>query len=166
MDGHSFQGPAVGICNEGTAALGVEVDLLPVDGSTYTPQWAGRRVTTVTRRSMSETTRLHVLLMRTRRDDVDALRAARSMVRDACTLGRLAVKECNGEHVPQDLREREAHCVRRIETWCTRFGLKASFNGDPRGYPVKITGLVDAYGRPTYNTWGGAVDGWGIGEPT
>ena len=112
----------------------------------------------------SETTTLSFLLYRTDRlDHETARRAATSIVRDAKTLGRIAVRDCNGEPVSPEMREREGRCMVRVGQWCRRFGLGAHFNGDPRGFPVKVTGLTDVHGRPAYNTWGGASDGWGIG---
>lgn len=47
---------------------------------------------------------------------------------------------------------------RRVHTLAARMGATVKFNGDPRGYVVKLT-LPS--GR--YNTWGGKGEGYGIG---
>jgi hypothetical protein len=72
--------------------------------------------------------------------------------------GRLMLKDCNGE-----LTETDAQRVETVETKIREIaaplGLKVHFDGDPRGYTVKL------HSEPAcWNTWGGKESGYGIGE--
>ena len=46
---------------------------------------------------------------------------------------------------------------RRVKALCDGWGLRVTFNGDPRGYAVKLH-----FSTGVYNTWGGKSEGWGI----
>ncbi len=80
-------------------------------------------------------------------------------------LGRINLLDCNG---PDDETGHRAASEERIagqvKALCESRGWRVRFNGDPRGYAVKVLGLKDAYGRPAYNTWGGESDGYGVPE--
>ena len=81
----------------------------------------------------------------------------RAVLRDAATLTRLAEQACNAEPTRQDIA-REQSAERRVKDLAARYGATVKFNGDPRGYVVKL-------GLPSgkYNTWGGRESGYGIG---
>ena len=81
------------------------------------------------------------------------MRAAHALHRhyeNACNRERLKCEEQDEERVEALVREH-----------CKALGIRATFNGDPRGYPVKVHFTYHPHG--VYNTWGGAEDGWGIG---
>jgi len=46
---------------------------------------------------------------------------------------------------------------KRVQGICKELGIGVKFNGDPRGYAVKL--LLPS---KAYNTWGGEGEGWGI----
>lgn len=81
----------------------------------------------------------------------------RAVLRNAATLTRYAEMACNIELTPGDIA-REQAAERRVRALATRRGATVKFNGDPRGYVVKL-------GLPSgkYNTWGGRESGYGIG---
>ena len=107
---------------------------------------------------------------------------ARLLVRHSVTHGRLAEMSCNGHPLQsvcppagcdmpawnarvnkaQDrldayIEKREGQIERRITAICAELGLSPNFQGDPRGYTVKV-----ALPNGAYNTWGGREDGWGV----
>lgn len=45
----------------------------------------------------------------------------------------------------------------RVKEICDGWNIKVKFNGDPRGYVVKLL-LPDE----SYNSWGGKGEGWGL----
>jgi hypothetical protein len=67
---------------------------------------------------------------------------------------RLAVEACNRELTDGEKRQ-DDRCQLRIEAACTPWGIKPTFNGDPRGNVVK---LLLPSGR--WNSWGGKEDGY------
>ena len=113
---------------------------------------------------------------------LSAVDAARLLLRHAKTHGNLAEAECNGhpwqymsppvgcsreawnvmvnkaqaKHEAQ-VEKRQAQVERRMREVCAACGLSANFQGDPRGYTVKI-----AFPDGAYNTMGGREDGWGV----
>ena len=84
----------------------------------------------------------------------DAIALARSILRDAATIQRHAINECNREVTPGEVTRAE-DCQRRILEACKPWGIKPNFGGDPRGACVK---LILPSGR--YNSWGGPEDGY------
>jgi len=83
-------------------------------------------------------------------------REAELILRHAATIERLAVARCNRELSEEEERkdERMEEIIKGI---CKNHGIKANFNGDPRGYTTK---LILKSGR--YNTWGGQESGYGV----
>lgn len=69
----------------------------------------------------------------------------------------LAVKACN-----EELSEKDKRRELEIEKWLSErgsyLGIVFTFNGDPRGYTIKMK--TPRSGK--YNTWGGAEVGWGV----
>lgn len=65
---------------------------------------------------------------------------------------------CNGTCSPRN-ETKEANIEKKITGILAKYGLKARFDGDPRGYTVKILGPCK-----TYNTWGGPEYGYGVGD--
>ena len=55
------------------------------------------------------------------------------------------------------IEKREGQIERRITAICAELGLSPNFQGDPRGYTVKV-----ALPNGAYNTMGGREDGWGV----
>lgn len=92
------------------------------------------------------------------RNPIHIAGVARTLMRHAATLGRLAVKDCNVGLTDDELAKENRTQVKIGELCRDELpGVRPKFNGDPRGYVVKLilpTGL--------YNTWGGAEDGWGV----
>jgi len=88
-----------------------------------------------------------------------APKVARALVRHAKALHRLYEHRCNRELTlaEQGIEIRHERWVARL---CATVEIKAKFNGDPRGFPVKLHFGGD---DQPYNTWGGASEGWGIG---
>jgi hypothetical protein len=101
-------------------------------------------------------------------------RAARLILRHAKTHGNIAEAECNGpgpwvDRIPypeagEIYAKHEARCEkrrerieRRIAEICKPLGIVADFQGDPRGYTVKLHLPTGAS-----NTWGGREDGFGV----
>ena len=89
------------------------------------------------------------------------------LFRYAANLSRIAERQCNGyqdwkgnwDQAAADRDEkREARIQAKVQAIVSRYsGVSVIFNGDPRGYSIKLLGLG------TYNTFGGAEDGYGIG---
>lgn len=71
-------------------------------------------------------------------------------------LNRYNETSCNYGLTPAQ-EKRVANIEKRVTALCTSLGISAHFNGDPRGYAVKLA-LPDG----SYNTWGGKEEGWGI----
>jgi len=98
--------------------------------------------------------------------DLDALA---TQVRRARKLNRINERWCNeemSERAEQRLRKEEESIEQRITAYFdalnqeTGAAVEVHFNGDPRGYPVKV--VLPKSRR--YNTWGGAETGWGFGS--
>lgn len=85
------------------------------------------------------------------------LKKARLVLRNAATVQRLAVKECNEELTASD-RRRDQLAQARIRALVEPHGIKPRFGGDPRGYCVKL--LLPKTKK--WNTWGGAEEGYGV----
>lgn len=83
-----------------------------------------------------------------------AVDLARLILRNASTIQRISVNECNRELTPGERKQDEA-CQRRIMEACQPWGILPRFNGDPRGCCVK---LLLPSGR--WNSFGGAEDGY------
>ena len=78
------------------------------------------------------------------------------LLRLADRLHRYYEAACNyGLTATQDVRV--THLEERARAICVVLGIEVKFNGDPRGYPVKL--LLPS---GDYNTWGGKEEGWGI----
>lgn len=86
-------------------------------------------------------------------------RIASRLVTLANVHNRIQVKYCN-----ESLNETDEKLLERvtgeIKTAAKILGIKAHFDGDPRGFTVKLHALTG----DVYNTWGGAEVGYGIGE--
>jgi len=80
------------------------------------------------------------------------------MVRLAKVLHKIAEHECNG-YSYKAMEGRKFNSQVTIGTIAVKYGLKVDFDGDPRGYVVKI----HAPKGDVYNTWGGRESGYGIG---
>ena len=64
--------------------------------------------------------------------------------------------ECNYGLTPTQ-QTRVANLEKRVTATCKRLGITCHFNGDPRGYAVRLH-----LPKEQYNTWGGKEEGWGI----
>ncbi len=87
---------------------------------------------------------------------------AEKLIRLARQYARLQERQCN-EPVTDAMIEREHRLEGRIKELCNRDNLGpwirgVSFDGDPRGYCVKLRLFSGAY-----NTLGGKESGYGIG---
>jgi len=58
------------------------------------------------------------------------------------------------------LEERQANIESSIQMTVQRYGLRAKFSGDPRGFTVKLHTPKGG----VFNTLGGATEGYGIGR--
>ena len=83
-----------------------------------------------------------------------AVDVARLILRNAATIQRIAVAECNRELTARE-GAASAACEARIKEACKPWRIRPNFNGDPRGACVK---LLLPSGR--YNSFGGAEDGY------
>jgi hypothetical protein len=72
---------------------------------------------------------------------------------------KLQEHSCNGELTPRQA-SREKNIEKEIAGICKVYQLTPEFQGDPRGYTVK----VHSPKKNVWNTWGGAESGYGIGE--
>lgn len=79
---------------------------------------------------------------------------ARLILRNAATIQRLAAEDCNRQITDAE-RKRWTEAEERISAACKPWGIKPTFNGDPRGCCVK---LILPSGR--WNGWGGKEDGY------
>jgi hypothetical protein len=80
------------------------------------------------------------------------------MVRYAKSLHKIAEHDCNGTMTTRMERQSE-NTEHKIQVIAKKYGLRATFDGDPRGYVVKLHSPKS----DVYNTWGGAESGYGIG---
>lgn len=105
--------------------------------------------------------------MKRRDEAVEAfMRAFKLEFRDAAMLvdrlmmlGRRAQRNAENLCNVQDYVDKQDSIVKAVQKTLTEAGVSAKFKvgGDPRGYCLKI-GLPDG----SYNTWGGAEEGWGV----
>lgn len=89
-----------------------------------------------------------------------SLATCRGILAAATTLQRISELTCSVEMSEREtarLERREANAEERVHRLAATFGARADFNGDPRGYVVR---LILPSGK--YNTWGGAESGWGV----
>lgn len=109
----------------------------------------------------SETERLTEILLDTIRPKLET--HALGLIRASRALCRLAEVACCREMQPDEVKREEQleECVLRH---CDALGITCHIDGDPRGFVVKLHGLLDSYGGVKYNTFGGAETGYGIGE--
>lgn len=84
------------------------------------------------------------------------LEVTRLVIKDATTVQRLAVAECERELSEKEKR-RDELAQARIKLRLAAHGVGVKFNGDPRGYAVKLL-----FKSGLYNTWGGVEEGWGV----
>ena len=84
----------------------------------------------------------------------NAVALARLILRNAATIQRHATNCCNRETSMAETR-RAAQCEEHIRQACKPWGIKPTFNGDPRGACVK---LLLPSGR--WNSFGGAECGF------
>ena len=71
-------------------------------------------------------------------------------------LDRYNETECNYGLTPAQ-EKRVENLEKRIRAMCDTWRIGVKFNGDPRGYAVRLM-----FPDQSYNTWGGAEEGWGI----
>lgn len=102
------------------------------------------------------------LLNKTKLGEKYGLKAERNL----CEIVQLAKfhhsiqeRRCN-EELPQRAISREENIERKIKQLANQIGLTVRFDGDPRGYTVKLF----FPGGETWNTWGGPENGYGVGE--
>lgn len=81
--------------------------------------------------------------------------------RDCRALTKLAEEECNRSLTEKEEKRRD-RLRADVEAYCKTVGMVADFYGDPRGYVVKVKWPDLGENTPS-NTWGGPVDGWGVG---
>lgn len=79
------------------------------------------------------------------------------LVRLARAHARLAELACNQELTPRQ-EARDARTEARIREVLAPYGVRVKFQGDPRGYTVRLT-FPTVDGREPSNNWGGD---WGI----
>ena len=100
-----------------------------------------------------------------------APKVARALVRHAKALHRLYEHRCNRELTLAEQAVEIRH-EKAVERLCKTVEIEVRFNGDPRGFPVKLhfggepfayAPFAEETGGQPYNTWGGASEGWGIG---
>ena len=87
--------------------------------------------------------------------DYNAFELSFTLLALARRLNRYNETECN-----YGLTERQQKNVERIEQHIRQLlplEIGITFNGDPRGYAVKLH-----FPSGVYNTWGGKSEGWGI----
>lgn len=89
--------------------------------------------------------------------------AIRDMVNKAKRHHTIQTRYCS-EEMTEEVRtiteRKEAALEKDIREIAERYGLRAKFDGDPRGFTVKL----HAPGGDVWNTWGGASTGYGIGD--
>ena len=89
------------------------------------------------------------------------------LFRYAANLHRIQERQCNGyqdykgnwDQAAADRDEkRETRIQDKVRAIVARYSpLSVNFNGDPRGYSIKLLGTGKS------NTWGGMEDGYGVG---
>lgn len=87
------------------------------------------------------------------------------LVRAAKELHRIAERQCSEEMSAREtarVEKREKALEAVVRRHCEAIGIGVRFDGDPRGYVVKLHFGPDPKRQPG-NTWGGAETGWGIG---
>lgn len=112
----------------------------------------------------SQTAELAELIVRHRANWAvaqESVTVARSLVRHAKALSRLNEAACNRPLTAADERAERDHTA-RVKALAEKIGCGVKFQGDPRGYSVKLHFGPDPKRQPG-NTWGGTDDGWGIG---
>lgn len=95
----------------------------------------------------------------------DHYERAEALIRLAGEHAKLAEHACNRELTAREV-EREKTIEREIAAQLRAVradggSIGVTFEGDPRGYTVKLH-LPPIDGRKPHNTWGGAESGWGI----
>lgn len=80
------------------------------------------------------------------------------MVRMSKSYSRIQEHDCNGTKTKR-MESTERGLEKRISAIAEKFGLKVEFQGDPRGFTVKL----HAQKSNVYNTLGGSESGYGIG---
>ena len=88
--------------------------------------------------------------------DREGVNLARLILRNAVTIQRHAINNCNRLTSLAETH-RAARCEEHIRIACKPWGIKPTFNGDPRGAVVK---LLLPSGR--YNSFGGKEDGYWV----
>ena len=84
--------------------------------------------------------------------------AIAALRRHAERVAKHAENECNREVSAHEQRRAQAHQEAVSALLAEHFeGVRATFEGDPRGYVVKLHCRGGEY-----NTWGGVESGWGI----
>lgn len=87
-------------------------------------------------------------------DNIRAIYRLKQLAKSHCRLQEL---NCNGELTKRQ-ESRERNIEKEIAGLAKLFNLTATFDGDPRGYTVKLHWPT----KDVYNTWGGAESGFGI----
>ncbi len=87
---------------------------------------------------------------------VDPILFALKLQQYATRLYRYAETECNYGLTPEQNKRVES-LEQKVKNLCAELGIKVTFNGDPRGYAVKLH-----FANEAHNTWGGKEEGWGI----
>lgn len=91
-----------------------------------------------------------------KRPAADVVRAVDAVITASASLQSLAVKDCNVGLTRRDENRKET-LQATIAGHCKILGAKPKFNGDPRGYVVKLILKTGSY-----NTFGGAEAGYGV----
>jgi len=94
---------------------------------------------------------------------------AGKLLRAARGLSRIAERQCSEEMSDESralVEAREKGLEKSITALAAVYGAKVTFDGDPRGYVVKLhfepKKGVPYDGRKPANTWGGEESGYGI----
>ena len=94
-----------------------------------------------------------------------AFEISESLVSKARSLGRIAERWCSEEMSDETsarVTKREERLEAEVRELCSEINVRPSFDGDPRGFAVKLHFGPDPVRQPG-NTWGGCETGWGIG---
>lgn len=87
-----------------------------------------------------------------------ARKDVQDMVRKAKEYHRIQEHDCNGTKTDR-MTTRESNLEIEIKVIANKYGLSVHFDGDPRGYCVKL----HTPSQDVYNTLGGPESGYGIG---
>lgn len=90
---------------------------------------------------------------------------AELLVTKAKALGRIAERWCSEEMSDETtarVTKREERLEAEVTALCDEINVRPSFDGDPRGFVVKLHFGPDPKRQPG-NTMGGCETGWGIG---